>query len=432
MTTTTTYDWLKHIPSALLKSDEVPSQGNPPPFPWDGLASKISEIFSLKDLKIEAPRPIEPHPSEDALKGFGVDPVVLSITLVPNLPPLLWIVASEDIQQLMSIVLSIEPEKVKEVDAEFRQGFYQFLAIEVLNIIPQLEFDKTLAPHLQKNADIPKETMHCLDVSIASKQKTIWGRLLLSNSFRKAWLERYTPRTMDIPRPILQYLDVTVHFEAGKTSLSLSEWTKVSLGDFLILDSCSLKPNGEGRIILTMNGFPIFRGKIKDGNIKILEHPLYHEEEMTTNENNAPNNHEEYSEDQELEDEDLLLDEFEEEEFEEEIPEEEPPQPPAQQVQKATPPEPQAQAVQQTPPAPSAAPSQKVFSAEEIPFSIVVEVGRVQMSLQKLMELQPGHLLELNIRPENGVDLVVNGKRIAKGELLLIGEALGVRILDIG
>jgi len=53
------------------------------------------------------------------------------------------------------------------------------------------------------------------------------------------------------------------------------------------------------------------------------------------------------------------------------------------------------------------------------------------MSVKKMLELQPGNLLELDIHPENGVDLVVNGKRIAKGELIKLGEALGVRILDI-
>ena len=63
---------------------------------------------------------------------------------------------------------------------------------------------------------------------------------------------------------------------------------------------------------------------------------------------------------------------------------------------------------------------------------MIVEVGRIEMSIKTIMELQPGNMLELNVRPENGVDLVVNGKRIGKGELLKLGESLGVRILDIG
>lgn len=80
----------------------------------------------------------------------------------------------------------------------------------------------------------------------------------------------------------------------------------------------------------------------------------------------------------------------------------------------------------------TAAPAQKASPIQEIPLSVVVEVGRLQMSLQKLTELQPGNVLELNVRPENGVDLVVNGRCVARGELLLLGDALGVRVLDIG
>lgn len=72
------------------------------------------------------------------------------------------------------------------------------------------------------------------------------------------------------------------------------------------------------------------------------------------------------------------------------------------------------------------------FSIGAVQMPVVVELARLQMTIQKLMELQPGNLLDLNVRPENGVDLVVNGKRIAKGELLLIGDVLGVRVLDIG
>jgi flagellar motor switch protein FliN/FliY len=48
------------------------------------------------------------------------------------------------------------------------------------------------------------------------------------------------------------------------------------------------------------------------------------------------------------------------------------------------------------------------------------------------MNLQPGNLLELNVHPEQGVDLVVNSKKIGHGELLKIGDTLGVRVLEIG
>ena len=71
------------------------------------------------------------------------------------------------------------------------------------------------------------------------------------------------------------------------------------------------------------------------------------------------------------------------------------------------------------------------ISPEEIPLSITVEVGRLKMSLQTLMDLKPGNLIELDVLPESGIDLVVNGSRVAKGELLQVGDNLGIRILEL-
>jgi flagellar motor switch protein FliN len=69
---------------------------------------------------------------------------------------------------------------------------------------------------------------------------------------------------------------------------------------------------------------------------------------------------------------------------------------------------------------------------KDIPMTITVEAGRLEMSAEKLIALRPGNMLELPSRPETGVSLVVNGKRVGKGELIRIGETLGVRILAMG
>lgn len=77
-------------------------------------------------------------------------------------------------------------------------------------------------------------------------------------------------------------------------------------------------------------------------------------------------------------------------------------------------------------------PIKKITSPQDIPLNIVVEVGRLQMSVKTLMELKPGNLLDLHVHPETGVELVVNGTRVGKGELLQIGDTIGVRILELG
>ena len=74
----------------------------------------------------------------------------------------------------------------------------------------------------------------------------------------------------------------------------------------------------------------------------------------------------------------------------------------------------------------------ETISVHEVPLHIVVEAGRLKMSLQQLLDLQPGNLLELGVSPESGVNLVVSGKVVGRGELVKVGDALGVRVLEKG
>lgn len=99
----------------------------------------------------------------------------------------------------------------------------------------------------------------------------------------------------------------------------------------------------------------------------------------------------------------------------------------------APPPENAAQPTAQLPTQPpmaEPAPASTIMTIDEIPLALSVEVGRIEISIKKLMELEAGNLLDIGITPEQGVDLIVGGKCIARGELLQIGGTLGVRILE--
>jgi type III secretion system YscQ/HrcQ family protein len=67
----------------------------------------------------------------------------------------------------------------------------------------------------------------------------------------------------------------------------------------------------------------------------------------------------------------------------------------------------------------------------DIPINVVVELGRVQLTADEVIRLRAGQLLELGRSPSDPVDLVVNGKLLAKGELVEIEGALGVKILSL-
>jgi type III secretion system YscQ/HrcQ family protein len=60
------------------------------------------------------------------------------------------------------------------------------------------------------------------------------------------------------------------------------------------------------------------------------------------------------------------------------------------------------------------------------------EIGHHRMALGELMQLAPGHVFALGANPEgDAVDLVVDGRVIGAGQLVLVGEALGVRVLRL-
>ena len=68
----------------------------------------------------------------------------------------------------------------------------------------------------------------------------------------------------------------------------------------------------------------------------------------------------------------------------------------------------------------------------DIPLHIAVELGRVPLTAEQVVTLHAGQVVELNRGPGEPVDLSVNGRVIARGELVEVEDQLGVRILSIG
>ena len=67
----------------------------------------------------------------------------------------------------------------------------------------------------------------------------------------------------------------------------------------------------------------------------------------------------------------------------------------------------------------------------DVPLDVAVELGRAQMSLADLLALEPGSVFELDRLPGEPVDMYVNGRLVAKGEIVVVNETLAFRITDI-
>lgn len=67
----------------------------------------------------------------------------------------------------------------------------------------------------------------------------------------------------------------------------------------------------------------------------------------------------------------------------------------------------------------------------DVPLQVTVELGRTEKLIKDILEFSPGSIIELDKLAGEPVDILVNGKAIAKGEVVVIDESFGVRITDI-
>lgn len=75
--------------------------------------------------------------------------------------------------------------------------------------------------------------------------------------------------------------------------------------------------------------------------------------------------------------------------------------------------------------------SQNISLIMDVPLDIAVELGRTRKSIKEILELGPGSIIQLEKMAGEPVDLLVNGKLIAKGEVVVIDENYGIRVTAI-
>jgi flagellar motor switch protein FliN/FliY len=67
----------------------------------------------------------------------------------------------------------------------------------------------------------------------------------------------------------------------------------------------------------------------------------------------------------------------------------------------------------------------------DVPVELAVEIGRTRMTVGETLALAPGSVVKLNRLAGEPVDLLVNGKPIARGEVVVVDEEFGLRVTDI-
>ena len=67
----------------------------------------------------------------------------------------------------------------------------------------------------------------------------------------------------------------------------------------------------------------------------------------------------------------------------------------------------------------------------DIPLKVTVELGRTSVVIKELLQLGQGSVLELDKLAGEPLEILVNGKLVAKGEVVVVNEKFGIRLTDI-
>lgn len=384
-------NFIKKLSSVVAQSYDFPMWGSFPPFPWKEFTEELSKSLEIKDLKISLGQS-EWKKGASVLTGMGKFPMHLGFELSPIAGSFSLIFPVEDFSGLSSRMIHPKTASKGFSDPYLQKGFFRYLALESMKIANDLNVCSNLTPKL---IDMPltKEDAYCIDLAFEVEDKTFWARLIFPTLFKESIATHFSEDwKLSTPSSHYEAIFLDLQLLSGKTTILQEDWKKLSKGDFIILDESSYYPNiKKGTFQLTLNHTPLFQVKLKEDGIKILDYALYHEESKMTQD--TPGN---FSEDPLTE-------------------------PPQEQGAMSEPNKVQA----------TASSSEDLISTKKVPISLSVEVGRIEISLDKLLKLKPGNVIDLSIHPELGVNLVTSGVPVARGHLIQVGDVVGVKITEI-
>ena len=380
--------FLKKIDEALFLHDEIPllrGEG----FDLKAFSESLKKELELENFEITFQN-MAWEKTENISQSFGKNPFQLCMSLTPLIGSFYWIVGQNELNEIITGAF-LEEKKAKNISLALKEGFSRYLAIRALNLLQKQTLFKGLNFKIIESAKIQSKNALCIDFKITLNQKVISHRIALTPDFRISWNQHQHSQPSLFFSSVKKNLQLPLSFILAETTFTASELTKIKLGDFLLLDKIYYDPKTNiDRVKVQLHSIPLFQVKLKKEKMEIIDFAHFEENIMTESQDNP-------------------------------IPEasQEPEKKAASdKVENKT----------------SAKPSSKAdaVSIKDLPLTLTVELAKMQMELSKMTDLQPGNFLEIPSSVEEGVSLCVNGKKIAKGELIHVGEKLGVRILEIG
>lgn len=357
------------ITSLLLDREAFPAWPHRISFAWDQFSKGMSSLFG-KNIQVVYGK-ADWKSSDQVLLGLGELPLIVTLEIMPIAKNIYIAASQESINKISGWLVGESETGEYLVTKEIQEGFFRFLLIKSLFLIEEIPSASGLTFHI-KEEDLPfLENVYLVDVEVKNGNHSAWVRCIFPKSFQESFKKHFAAMNPFRDQARVSNIELLCHIEAGETSVSWDEIRSLREGDFLFLQS------GDS-YQLVMAEKPLFHIKIEEGGIKIIDYADYYGVDMSEN-----------------------FDVISEEE----------------------------QAGEKT--NRKRKKEDEMTSLQKVPLLVRVEIGRIAITMEKLLNLSPGDFLELGISTSDPVYLNVNGQRIGTGELLQLEDRVGVRIIEI-
>jgi flagellar motor switch protein FliN/FliY len=394
------YEWVNLIEKALLNIHKLPSLEEHFPFPWEEASDLLKKTLNVSQFELSCIQSGWKEANK-FLEIMGDLPSIVCVELPPIEGYVYFVLPQSDLIELTSYMLLTNEDREGLYNSKLRQGFYHFILLKILNALGQLSIFKNISFRLLPSCYLPQEKCFFLDIQCSLPSRIVQGRILCTQSFLSS-VKSYLPFKK---KTLLSFdekhvMDLTLSAEIGYTTLTSQEWNHLKEGDFVLLDRCSFTPSeGKGSMTAYLGPTPLFMARLKPEGFKVLDYAFY--EEVYPQHDHLELTHESADMHQ-IETQPKEEAAYAEDAIDEQL----------NQMNNTS----------------------EVISEQAEPettYLLRAEIGRFTMSLAQLLKVANGSTLDLPLKPENGVDVVLNGKCVAKAELLHMGETSGLRILEL-
>jgi flagellar motor switch protein FliN/FliY len=234
---------------------------------------------------------------------------------------------------------------------------------------------------------------YCIELALSIDNIQSICRIILPLSFQHLFKEFYSTKKVPLKERLnFDQIPLICQLTLGSTVLKKQILDNLQIGDLLILDHASYQPkNKKGYFKLSYKHLPLFQVKLKEDQLKILDF-------ISSGEDSYMDETDDMDHMDDMEEMAHLDEMGQEEDFDE--------------MENNR----------------SSFQEELMIDPSKVDLTVFCEVGKFEINLENLLQLKPGSIVPLSKRPEEGVYLTLNQKKIARGELVQLGDAVGVKI----